>query len=98
MLLTIRKLFRDCLTQNDGKSYDPIRVGGAALTVTGLPTFIWGTVYSTIHTQHFDYQGFAFAFGGVAAGMLALATGVSVKARTDTIGDPDFPHPPGEAP
>jgi hypothetical protein len=94
-----KKLCHDCLTENDGKSYDAFRLGGAALTVTSIPTFIWATIYQVLHEHgHFDYQGFGIAFGGICAGMGVLAAGVSVKARTDQIGNPSSPSPPTGTP
>lgn len=98
MWTTLKKVCKDCLTENDGTTYDPIRVGGALLSGTSIPTFIFSTIFSVIHEHRFDYVGFAAAFGGIAAGMTALAAGVSVKARTDQIGNPNSPSPPTGTP
>lgn len=94
----LKKLCNDCLTENDGKSFDPFRVGGAALTLPSIGVFLWGAVVSTLHDGHMDFIGFAAGFGGIAAGMTALAAGVSVKARTDQIGNPNSPSPPTGTP
>lgn len=97
MLALLKKLCKDCLTENDGATYDPFRLGGAFLTLPSVPTFIWATVYSTMHEGHIDYIGFAAGFGGIITGMGVLAAGVSVKARTDQIGNPN-PLPPTGSP
>ena len=92
----LKKLCHDCLTQNDGKSYDPIRCGGALFTVPAIGVFLWGTVWSTMANHRFDFNGFAIGFGAICTGIALLAAGINIKARTDIIGDPDFNHPHGD--
>lgn len=80
-----RQFVKDLHTENDGTSYDPVRVAGSSLLLPGIPTFIWGTVYNTLQNHHFDFGGFAMGMTGISGVILALAAGVSVKARTDVI-------------
>ena len=79
----LKKLIRDCLTENNGTSYDPFRVAGAALSAAGIPTFIGGAIVQ-IHTGKFDLIQFATAFAAMLAGLAVLAGGVALKAKTDT--------------
>lgn len=88
MRALIKKLIHDCLTENDGVSYCPFRLGGAALSVTGIPTFIGCAIYSTVTSGRFDYVGFGTSFGMIMTGMAGLAAGVAIKARTDTAAQP----------
>lgn len=86
MIATLKKLIKDCLTENDGASYCPFRVGGAVLSATGIPTFIGCTIYTVLQTHHFDMMSFGAAFAAIFGGMGALAGGVGWKARSDTPG------------
>jgi hypothetical protein len=79
----LRKLVKDCLTENNGTSYDPFRVSGAALTAAGVPTFIGGALAQIFH-GHFDPVQFAMAFATMLGGLAVLAGGVAIKAKTDT--------------
>jgi len=80
-----KKLLKDCMTEVDGKSYCPFRVGGFALTSTSLPTFIALSVYDVVfHSQHFDMVSFGTAFGAMMTGIAMLAGGVAFKARGET--------------
>jgi len=83
----LRKLVKDCLTQNDGTSYCPFRVGGAIYSGLSFPAFIFGAIYSTIREHHFDYIGFGTSFGMMMGGIALLAGGVALKAKTDPIGN-----------
>lgn len=99
MLRTPRKLVHDLHTENDGKSYDPVRVAGTTLLVPAIPTFIWGTVYTTLQNHHFDYGGFGMGVAGLASVILSLAAGISIKARTDGLPpQPPPPPPSGDGP
>lgn len=80
----LKKLIKDCLTENDGQSYCPFRVAGALLTSTSIPTFIGSTLYTVFLNHHFDYIAFGTAFGAMASGLSVLAAGVGFKAKTDT--------------
>lgn len=77
------KLIKDCLTENDGVSYCPFRVAGAALSASGIPTYIGGGIVSIYKTGALDYVTFGTGFGAMMAGLAALAGGVAFKARTD---------------
>lgn len=83
MFATLKKLLHDCLTENDGDSYCPFRVGGFALSAGGIPSFIGCAIWTTIQTDHFDAIAFGTAFAAMMTGMAALAGGVALKARTD---------------
>jgi hypothetical protein len=83
MFTALKKLLHDCLTENDGASYCPFRVAGFALSSTGIPTFIGGTIWDIYQTGHFDSMVFAGSFSAMMGGMTILATGVAIKARTD---------------
>lgn len=78
------KLVKDCLTENDGQSYDPFRVGGAALSTLGIPTFAAGGIMSIVKSGTLDYVAFGTGFGAMMAGLAVLAGGVAFKAKTDT--------------
>lgn len=84
MWATLKKLLRDCTTENNGTSYCPFRVSGLALNTTSLPTFIGCSIWSTIQTGHFDAVAFGTAFAAIMGGNALLAGGVAFKARTDT--------------
>jgi hypothetical protein len=84
MIAILKKMVHDCLTENNGSSFCPFRVAGAALAGSGIPTFIGCTIFTTIHTEHFDAVQFGIGFGGLMGGLTALAAGVAFKARTDT--------------
>lgn len=84
MLASLKKLIHDCLTENDGQSYCPFRVGGFALSAGGIPTFLGCVIWTTIKSGHFDAISYGTAFGGMMAGLGVLAGGVAFKARTDT--------------
>lgn len=84
MFETIKKLIHDCLTENDGQSFCPFRVGGAGLSATGIPTFIGASLWSVIH-GHWDPVAYGTAFAAMMSGMALLAGGVAFKARTDDV-------------
>jgi hypothetical protein len=99
MFRGLHKVFRDVNTENDGKSWDAVRVAGSTLLIPGIPIFFWGVIYNTLHTGHFDFGGFAWGMGGIASVILSLASGVALKARSDVIVPPQYPQPPtGESP
>lgn len=79
----LAKLVKDCLTENDGESYDAFRVAGCALATLGIPTFIGGVIYTTVASGKFDATGFALGFGGMLSGLAVLAGGVALKQKTD---------------
>lgn len=97
-MVDIRQVSKDALTENDGSSYDLIRIGGAFLIAVSVPTFAWATVYATLSSGHFDYMGFAAGVTSIGSVILMLAGGVSIKARTDQIGNPTSPSPPTGTP
>lgn len=89
MWATAKKIFNDCTTEIDGKTYCPFRVGGVALTATSFPTFIGLSIFSVLKdaSHHFDMIAFGTAFGLMMSGVAALAGGVAFKARGELKGD-----------
>lgn len=85
MWTQFKKLIKDTLTENDGASYDFVRVIVAFCGITGFPTFLGCTVYSVYSNpdHHFDMIGFGTAFAAVLAGLATTAIGVGQKQKTD---------------
>lgn len=83
MIAQLKQLVLDCLTENDNKTFCPFRVGGAALSIGGIPTFIGGWIYNTVKLGHFDGLAFAGSFSAMMGGITVLCAGVAIKARTD---------------
>lgn len=78
------KFIKDILTENDGQSYDITRVAIALVTLLGIPTLLWGSIYSTLNPdKHFDAQGVGIALGSLLAGICAAAIGIGQKQKTD---------------
>lgn len=70
------KLFKDWFTENDGVSYDPIRM----LAVVGVIEFLALAAHTAITTHTFDLQGFGVGLGAVLA---AAGAAVGIKAGTE---------------
>lgn len=83
MFATLKKLIHDCLTENDGQSFCPFRVGGFALSATSIPTFIICSIMSVHKTGTFDAVAFGTGFAAMMGGLAVLAGGVALKAKTD---------------
>jgi hypothetical protein len=79
----LKKLVKDCLTENNGSSYCPFRVAGAALSAAGIPTFLGCAVYAA-YQGHFDPIAFGGGFAAMMSGLGVLAGGIALKAKTDT--------------
>lgn len=91
----LKKLINDCLTETDGKTYCPFRVGGFSLSAAGIPTFLGLAVYAVVKSaaHQFDMIGFGTAFGAMMTGLALLAGGVAVKAKGETpAGDSSNPQ------
>lgn len=88
MFNTIKKVIHDCLTENDGKSYDVTRVIVALVGGSGFPTFLGCTVYSVYSSpdHHFDMQSFGIAMCAMLTGLCAAAIGIGQKQKTDVSG------------
>jgi hypothetical protein len=84
MWQTIKKVIKDCCTENNGTSYCPFRVSGFAFSAGACPTFTACAVWTTIQTGHMDYMAFGAGFASIMGGLALLAGGVAFKARTDT--------------
>jgi hypothetical protein len=87
MWQTLKKLVHDCLTENDGISYCPVRLFGCGLAMGGIPTYLIGGIVA-IHTGHFEFQAFSIGFATMMGGLGALGLGVAAKAFTDNRGMP----------
>jgi hypothetical protein len=89
MWAELKKLVKDCITEIDGQTYCPFRVGGVALTSVSLPTFIALAVFSVWKdpAHHFDMIAFGTAFGAMMTGIALLTGGVAIKARGELKGD-----------
>lgn len=85
MFTQFKKMVKDCLTQNDGQSYDFPRVLTVAIASTGFPTFLGLAVYSVYAApeHHFDMIAFGAGFGAILGGLAAAAGGVAFKQKTD---------------
>lgn len=83
----IKKLLHDCLTENDGKSYDVIRVIVMLVGCSGFPTFLGLSIYTVVKSSdhHFDMQSFGVAMCAILVGLCTAAVGVSQKQKTDTM-------------
>ena len=82
---SIKKVIKDCLTENDGKSYCPVRCCGMALTIPTIFTFIYaGARMAMFGDGSFPFHDFAMSFTVIAGGISAvLGIGVAAKAFTD---------------
>jgi hypothetical protein len=85
MLTTLKKILKDCLTENDGKSYCPVRCCGVALTIPTILTYVYaGARMAIVGTFPFPFHDFAMSFTVIAGGISAvLGIGVAAKAFTD---------------
>jgi hypothetical protein len=84
MWQTIKKVVRDCCTENNGTSYCPFRVTGFTFGSLACPAFNLCALWTTLQTGHFDYMSFGAGFASMMGGLALLAAGVAMKARTDT--------------
>lgn len=81
MVAFLKKLVKDCLTENNGESYDVIRVITLLIGGSGWLTFLYKVLSST---APFDMSGFGTAMCLILAGVCAAAIGVAQKQKTDT--------------
>ena len=81
---TVKKVIKDCSTENNGTSYCPFRVSGLALAGMGIPTFIGCAITATVTTGHFDATTYGGGFAAMMGGLGLLAGAVALKAKTDT--------------
>ncbi|MDF2435469.1 MAG: hypothetical protein JWP44_5100 [Mucilaginibacter sp.] len=91
MLMTLRKLLKDVLTENDGQSYCPVRVFAAALSTPTVILFVTG-FSRAIYQDHFNGLDLATAFSTMCAGFAALGAGVAVKSFSDNRSRDDATH------
>lgn len=79
---TIKKAIHDCLTENDGASYCPVRILGFGLATPATITYLVGGGIS-IYNGHFDFNAYATGFTEMMGGFGVLGLGVAAKAFTD---------------
>jgi len=78
----LRRLIKDCLTENDGKSYCPFRVSGCFIVLLGVPAFILLEVWSVVQQGHtFDMTAFGAAFGEMMTGIGILSGAATLKGK-----------------
>lgn len=92
--LTLWAIFKDLHTENDGKSWCPIRVATSSLLVPSVSLFAWGTVFTTHSLGHMDYTGFSVGVAALAAAITSLSAAVWAKARSDSVPHPGTGDPP----
>jgi hypothetical protein len=83
MWQTIKKIVKDCLTENDGKSYCPVRCVGAAFSIPSILVFLLAGGRMALQPA-FPLHDFAMSFsimmGAICGG---FGVGIAVKAFTD---------------
>jgi hypothetical protein len=80
---TIKKVVKDCLTENDGKSYCPVRCFGAAFSIPSIGIFILAggrMAFQPAFPLHDFAMSFSIMMGAICAG---FGVGIAVKAFTD---------------
>lgn len=80
------KVLKDCTTENNGQSYDVVRIMVIAVGAPGTLTFFGCTIYSVIASDghRFDYVSYGTALCAILAGLATTAAGIALKQRTDT--------------
>ncbi len=83
MWQTVKRMVKDCLTENDGKSYCPVRCVGTAFSLPSIAVFLTAGCRMAFQ-PNFPLHDFALSFsimmGGIAGG---LGLGIAAKALTD---------------
>ncbi len=77
-----KKLWNDCLTGIDGKTYDPARVVGYGSAATLVATYAFALVIRAIG-GHFDAQAAGVGGAALLGGVAAVGGGVALKAKTE---------------
>jgi glycerol-3-phosphate acyltransferase PlsY len=79
----MRKFFMDLLTENDGKSFCPMRVYGAMLCVPATLALVVAGVWLMV-THQLRVMEFAQAVGLMGGTLMTVfGAGVTLKALTD---------------
>jgi membrane protein DedA with SNARE-associated domain len=86
MWAALKKLWNDCTTENDGTSYDFVRVLAVLMGSSGWSTFLGLAIYSVVKSpdHHFEMMNFGTAMGAIMVGVAGVAIGVAQKQKTDT--------------
>jgi hypothetical protein len=81
--VTIKKIVKDCLTENDGKSYCPVRCFGAVLAIPSIAIFLVAASRMALQPA-FPLHDFAMSFS-MMMGVIctSFGVGIAVKAFTD---------------
>jgi hypothetical protein len=81
---TVKRIVKDCLTENNGVSYCPVRCFGAAFSLPSMAIFMVASARMALQPK-FPLHDFAMSFsimmGAICAG---FGVGIAVKAFTDT--------------
>lgn len=81
MLYHIKKLISDCLTGQDGKTYDVARVS----LIGAITVFMFLSCWSVLkNKQEWKPDVYGIGFGAVIAG---AGIGIGMKAKTEPKGD-----------
>ena len=83
MIIELKKILKDLLTENDNSTYCTIRVLSVCLSFPTILLFIWGCIQQA-WSGHIDLGAMATAFTTMAGGFTALGAGVAVKSFTET--------------
>jgi hypothetical protein len=80
----IKKMVKDCLTENDGQSYCMVRCVGAALSLPAIVVFLVASARMAFQ-PNFPLHDFAMSFS-IMMGVIvtSFGVGIAVKALTDT--------------
>lgn len=87
MFALIRKLFRDCTTERDGKTFCPARVAGFASAISTTAAYVFDSTWTVVHHGGFDAQQFGIGAAAIIGAVGALAGGIAVKAKTESDSD-----------
>lgn len=82
--MDFKKILADCLTENDGKSYCPVRVVGGLLIIPAIFVFLGGAVYMLLKHDSIDLQLFAMSLVTMVGAVTTMfSVAIAVKAITD---------------
>lgn len=82
MWATIKKVVKDCLTENDGVSYCPVRCFGAALSIPSIAIFLVAGAKMAFQPA-FPLHDFAMSFS-MMMGVICTGFGVGIAAKAFT--------------
>jgi hypothetical protein len=80
----LKKLVKDCLTENNGTSYCPVRCVGSAISLPAIAIFLVAGIrmaFQPAFPLHDFAMSFSIMMGAICAG---FGIGIAAKALTDT--------------